>query len=55
MEQSPPWEVNSHSASQISCLVWNPEGLLPCSQENATGPYHEFSPPTNSMEKSPPW
>jgi len=38
MEQSPSWEANSNSASQeIPCLLWNFEGLLPCSQEPVIG------------------
>jgi len=39
MQQS-PWEANSHLASQaIPRTFMEPEGLLCCSQEPATGHY----------------
>jgi hypothetical protein len=37
MELSPPWEADSHLASQEI----DPEGSLLCSQEHITGPYPE--------------
>jgi hypothetical protein len=38
---SPPWEANSHSASQeITSL---PEGSFPFSQQSITGPYPELN------------
>jgi hypothetical protein len=38
MEQSLFWEATSHSASQEIPTFYGPEGLLPCSQEPASGP-----------------
>jgi hypothetical protein len=37
MKQNPFSEANSRSASQIPCLLWDPEGSLPCSQDPAAG------------------
>jgi hypothetical protein len=38
MEQSPPWEAHSHSASQeIPPTFMEPEDSLPCSQQPTTG------------------
>jgi hypothetical protein len=41
MAQSLSWAADSFSANKKSLLVWNPEGLLPCSQEPAAGSYPE--------------
>jgi hypothetical protein len=42
MELSPFYEANSlHSYSKMSQYIIEPEVLLPCSQEPATGPYPE--------------
>jgi len=42
MEQSPSWEADSHTASQInSPPLVESEGSLPCSKQAATGPYPE--------------
>jgi len=51
VQQSPSWEASSRSASQeISRLLWNPEGSIPCSQEQATGSCPE---PDESSPLSP--
>jgi hypothetical protein len=47
MEQSPSWEADSHSSSQIYPPFIESEGSLPSSQQPATGPFpeqDEFSP-----------
>jgi len=41
MEQSPPQEANSYTASEDSPPFMEPEGSSPCQQEPATGPYHD--------------
>jgi len=42
MEQSPSSETGSSSAGQeISRILWDPEGSLPCSQQPAVCPYTE--------------
>jgi hypothetical protein len=39
MDQSSSWEVNNHSATEeIPHILLEPEGLLQCSQQSATGP-----------------
>jgi hypothetical protein len=38
MEQSPSWEADSHSASQIHCLLWNPKVHYWVHQDPVTGP-----------------
>jgi hypothetical protein len=53
MEQSPSWEANSRSVSQeihLPCI--EPEGLLPFSQEPATGSYLE---PNETSPYLPPY
>jgi len=40
MYQGPSLEANTHSASQeTTCLLMEPVGSLPCSQEPTSGPY----------------
>jgi len=42
-----PWEASSHIASQeILRLLWNPQFLLPYSEQHATGPYSEPDEPS---------
>jgi hypothetical protein len=51
MQQSPPWEANSHSASQITRLLWKPKvhyrihnSKLLVYTVRETHPVHNFSP-----------
>jgi hypothetical protein len=48
MEQNPSWEANSRSREEISHLT-EPEGSLPCLQENATGSYSELDESTPQL------
>jgi hypothetical protein len=42
MDVSPSWEAASRSTTQqFSSILLNPEGLLSCSKEPATGPYRK--------------
>jgi hypothetical protein len=42
MKQSSIWEANIHLAGQeIPCLLWEPGGLILCSQEPTTSSYPE--------------
>jgi hypothetical protein len=50
MEQSLSWDANIHSPNQeITRLLMETEGTIPCWEELATGPYPEPDAPTLNL------